>query len=190
MNIKAIETVYNGYRFRSRLEARWATFFDTLGVKYEYEKEGYDLGKFGWYLPDFFIPAWDAYVEIKPSNRDAHVHSKAQFEAYLKETIAIAVKSQALFKLTQSRVLLIQGNPWPGEYCISLTDGEPPDSDWRFAWCRKCDKELWIKNDERAIVLNSNQECHTEKWPIEDDKHLIAAYTAARQARFEHRGKS
>ena len=28
--IKAIETVYNGYRFRSRLEARWAVFFDAL----------------------------------------------------------------------------------------------------------------------------------------------------------------
>ena len=31
--IKAIETVYKGYRFRSRLEARWAVFFDACGVK-------------------------------------------------------------------------------------------------------------------------------------------------------------
>ena len=30
--IKAIETEYNGYKFRSRLEARWAVFFDALGV--------------------------------------------------------------------------------------------------------------------------------------------------------------
>jgi hypothetical protein len=28
--IKAIETSYKGYRFRSRLEARWAVFFDAL----------------------------------------------------------------------------------------------------------------------------------------------------------------
>lgn len=55
MEIKAIETVYNGYRFRSRLEARWAVFFDAMGIKYEYEKEGYDLGELGWYLPDFEI---------------------------------------------------------------------------------------------------------------------------------------
>jgi hypothetical protein len=27
--VKAIETQYNGYRFRSRLEARWAVFFDA-----------------------------------------------------------------------------------------------------------------------------------------------------------------
>lgn len=28
--VKAIDTVYKGYRFRSRLEARWAVFFDAL----------------------------------------------------------------------------------------------------------------------------------------------------------------
>jgi len=52
--IKAIETVYNGYRFRSRLEARWAVFFDTLGIEYRYEPEGFDLDGI-WYLPDFFL---------------------------------------------------------------------------------------------------------------------------------------
>lgn len=61
---KVIETVYNGYRFRSRLEARWAVFFDTLEIKYEYEKEGYDL-EGTWYLPDFFLPDLDIFVEIK-----------------------------------------------------------------------------------------------------------------------------
>ena len=39
--IKAIETVYNGYRFRSRLEARWAVFFDAMQIRYEYEPEGF-----------------------------------------------------------------------------------------------------------------------------------------------------
>ena len=33
-DIKPIETVYNGYRFRSRLEARWAVFFDEAGIEY------------------------------------------------------------------------------------------------------------------------------------------------------------
>lgn len=44
--IKAIKTEYKGYRFRSRLEARWAVFFDALGVRWEYEKEGYELPSF------------------------------------------------------------------------------------------------------------------------------------------------
>jgi len=54
--IKPIETVYKGYRFRSRTEARWAIVFDTINLVWEYEKEGYDLKELGWYLPDFNIP--------------------------------------------------------------------------------------------------------------------------------------
>lgn len=65
--IKPIETIYNGYRFRSRLEARWAVFFDEMGIKYEYEAEGYDLGKLGWYLPDFWLPDAKWHIEIKPA---------------------------------------------------------------------------------------------------------------------------
>ena len=56
-SLQAIETHYKGYRFRSRLEARWAVFLTVVGVIWEYEKEGYDLGGAGNYLPDFWIPA-------------------------------------------------------------------------------------------------------------------------------------
>lgn len=53
--IKAIETKYKGYRFRSRTEARWAVMFDSLGIEWEYETEGFDLGDNIYYLPDFKI---------------------------------------------------------------------------------------------------------------------------------------
>lgn len=53
--IKAIETYYKGYRFRSRLEARWAVFFDAAGIEYEYEPEGFRLEDGSCYLPDFKI---------------------------------------------------------------------------------------------------------------------------------------
>lgn len=64
--MKAIETKYKGYRFRSRLEARWAVFFDVLGVAWEYEPEGYELGGVR-YLPDFRIDTGRKkfWVEIK-----------------------------------------------------------------------------------------------------------------------------
>jgi hypothetical protein len=48
--VKPIETRYNGYRFRSRLEARWAVFFDELRLKYEYELEGFSLPSGAAYL--------------------------------------------------------------------------------------------------------------------------------------------
>lgn len=65
--IKAIETVYNGYRFRSRLEARWAVFFDAAGIEYEYEQEGFEFYNFekrktDRYLPDFFLPQFGCYA--------------------------------------------------------------------------------------------------------------------------------
>jgi hypothetical protein len=72
MAIQAIQTRYAGYRFRSRLEARWAVFLDSLGIKWEYEVEGYSLPS-GGYLPDFWLPELIAgshkpgtWLEIKP----------------------------------------------------------------------------------------------------------------------------
>ena len=70
--IKAIETVYNGYRFRSRLEARWAVFFDAAGIEYEYEPDGFEFyncetDTTDRYLPDFYLPQFDCYAEVKPS---------------------------------------------------------------------------------------------------------------------------
>lgn len=52
--IKAIPTRYAGCHFRSRLEARWAVFFDHLGIRWEYEPQGYALPS-GNYLPDFWV---------------------------------------------------------------------------------------------------------------------------------------
>jgi hypothetical protein len=41
--LRPIETHYRGCRFRSRIEARWAVFFDALGIKWSYEPEGFSL---------------------------------------------------------------------------------------------------------------------------------------------------
>jgi hypothetical protein len=68
-SLKPIETRYKGYRFRSRLEARWAVFFDVLGIPFEYELEGYSLPSGAAYLPDFLLPTLHAYVEVKPTEK-------------------------------------------------------------------------------------------------------------------------
>lgn len=62
--IKAINTRYKGYNFRSRTEARWAVFFDALGWSWEYEREGFQLPS-GNYLPDFYFPDLHVYAEVK-----------------------------------------------------------------------------------------------------------------------------
>lgn len=63
--MQAIETVYKGYRFRSRLEARWAVFFDAMNIEWQYEVEGYKLKDGTLYLPDFFFPEWNIHGEVK-----------------------------------------------------------------------------------------------------------------------------
>lgn len=63
MRIKAHPTTYRGTRFRSRLEARWAAFFDLAGWRWQYEPGDYE----GW-SPDFTIIGDHAAipVEVKP----------------------------------------------------------------------------------------------------------------------------
>ena len=79
MDIKPIETEYAGCRFRSRLEARWAVFFDTLGVRWEYEPEGFTLSDGANYLPDFLLTDCGTWVEVKGSeaalNKDLMVQA-------------------------------------------------------------------------------------------------------------------
>lgn len=94
--MKAIETSYKGYRFRSRLEARWAIFLDELGIKWEYELEGYKLSTGEWYLPDFWLPDF---------NRGMHVEVKSVF------TIAEAEKCRQLCEDSGKRVWLAEGTP-------------------------------------------------------------------------------
>lgn len=60
-----IQTQYNGYLFRSRIEARWAVFFDALDIKYYYEHEGFNLPNKGYYLPDFYLPEMGVFIEVK-----------------------------------------------------------------------------------------------------------------------------
>ena len=53
--IPVIETEYQGCRFRTRLEARWAVFFDLCGVRWEYEPEGFELPDGKPFLPEFLL---------------------------------------------------------------------------------------------------------------------------------------
>lgn len=64
MSRNAIPTSYEGVHFRSRLEARWACFFDYLGWPWEYEPLELDG-----YIPDFVLPfeAAPLLVEVKPA---------------------------------------------------------------------------------------------------------------------------
>jgi len=58
--IEAVPTRYAGVMFRSMLEAKWAAFFDILGIDWQYEP----CTIAGW-MPDFLVAGW-WLAEVKP----------------------------------------------------------------------------------------------------------------------------
>ncbi len=166
--LKPIETLYNGYRFRSRLEARWAVFFDALDIEYEYEPEGYDLGPAGWYLPDFYLRHQNCYAEIKPRGR-----------------LMYNLKCDRLSFYSERTVLHIGGNPWPGEYGIIVYDSENGNYTELMGFALDEEGGLWCADDDWSICLNPTEES-SHGSVLHDRPALLRAYEEARRARFEH----
>jgi len=77
MTITAIPTEYAGCTFRSRLEARWAVFFDAMRIEWQYEPEGFQL-QAGKYLPDFYLPQHGCFAEVKPQWLNAREQGVAE----------------------------------------------------------------------------------------------------------------
>jgi hypothetical protein len=85
--MKAIPTLYRGILFRSRLEARWAEFFDHLDIEWQYEPEGYEL-EHARYLPDFWLPyvrsrgaEGGVFFEVKATSPTENERHKAKLLA-------------------------------------------------------------------------------------------------------------
>jgi hypothetical protein len=172
--MKAIETEYKGHLFRSRLEARWAVFFDALNISWVYENEGYDLGKLGWYLPDFWLP-WDTFdhdhgswVEIKP-----HGATDEEFQ-----------KLYALVEQTRHDGLLFQGQPWATEYTVTAIEGlfcSPPKVSEGLVF------EFRPVMPRCGLIRLANDETHLGEPGVicAKDGDLLDAFRAARRERFQ-----
>jgi hypothetical protein len=79
-----VDTKYKGVQMKSRLEARWAVFFDALGVSWQYEPELFTLPS-GRYLPDFRLqwPSGHAlWAEVKPTLDVLTARDKARYRDF------------------------------------------------------------------------------------------------------------
>lgn len=186
MDIQPIETRYKGYRFRSRLEARWAVFFDTLGIEWEYEKEGYDLGESGWYLPDFWLPKQNIFAEIKPYTPDA----KAWMVFQELDTPAIN-KMIGLSAITGAGVILLDSDLatlcYRKSYDYQVMKGYLfvfPDGyiDCSYEWtvCPICGAVDATYEGKKDRIYCGHEEWRGDWCAVEK------AYITARSARFEH----
>jgi len=196
MNV--LETKYNGILFRSRLEARWAIAFDRMGLRWNYEPEGFDLGKLGKYLPDFFFPEQRdcerMWVEIKPEIEEGSAEPpEGSWE-----------KIAGVVRRTNADGFILCGSPsrlygtehpeapgyvgfaalWAGEECGGAC------WDWPYEWCQCPDcGALGIQFEGRAERNRHRPGCTIDPQKTRcvgsETFQLVLSYEAARTARFD-----
>lgn len=181
---KSIETKYNGIIFRSRSEARWAVFFNTLGIRWEHEKEGYQLGDIC-YLPDFWLPELDCWFEVKGADPDDLDCKKSSRLALHTEKVAyIAFGEMAL-----------PNEPKGTPRFHAFFPGPCPDADIDYAWteCPDCGKfgitYLGFSDRLPCKTRHNHGGCpkhshNGSKAQNHDSRRLLSAYETARRERF------
>ena len=189
--ITAIQTEYKGYRFRSRLEARWAIFFDACGVKWEYEPEGFTLPNGQFYLPDFLLHGCagrspkDMYVEVKGKMTGADAEKILQFSGF-KGLEAYEIKNP---------ILVVAGIP-DGD---DIYDIEDFCQEWGYGGFPEIEHGPYpfnfetIDGDYFVAHPGINKNGQFELFGDDnnytcdrDDAATLRAFKLARQARFEH----
>lgn len=172
--LKALDTIYDGHRFRSRTEARWAVFFKTFGVAYQYEPQGYLVdGKP--YLPDFLLPELNLWLEVKggePTDSE-----KTLLRTLARETCKIGVCAVG---------------PPRDEPCLIVMDPKEPEvgyeqTEWYFAQDRKHHDILWLYSDCYGWICPARGHEASDKCPTLGPR-IRRAYQASQVKRFEHCG--
>lgn len=62
--IPSYKLKYKNIKFRSSWEANFAKWLDLSDIKWKYESKTFDLGNTT-YTPDFYLPEYDCYIEVK-----------------------------------------------------------------------------------------------------------------------------
>ncbi|MEU8035692.1 hypothetical protein [Streptosporangium sp. NPDC049078] len=212
MKIAAIETRYAGCRFRSRLEARWAVFFDHLGIAWEYEPQGFIVDGTP-YLPDFWLPETKTWVEVKGDEESfqehAALYAKAAGSGALPDTTDAECSTRGLLILGPIprveaeqypvHVLLRDaadyGTPWKGHQKFwseihaeawLFGHGSEHDPTGPMVFCT----DLASTDLDRPLMLPElpSGQTYTGGHVLKNygECPVRPAYIAARSARFEH----
>jgi hypothetical protein len=189
--VHAIETHYAGCRFRSRLEARWAVFFDKMKIAWEYEPQGYRVGGTP-YLPDFWLPELRQWVEVKGSAlspREQAIMARAvqpgsglpenENGVLLLGPIPDVRGSRA--RVLHPRFRFANAALYRGSFCWSGGNDDPH-------------LELVIESGGHSVLSPKNVTAWSPAARIHNpgrrstaaERRVAKAYVAARSARFEH----
>lgn len=182
--IRPIETEWNGCLFRSRLEARWAVFLTALGVRWDYEPEGFVLEGGARYLPDFRVRCHGTRGERDMEPFDLYIEVKGR----MAEDDADKVR-QFGYRVGDYGLLVVGGIPDEG--CETDADAlgayegmdgsdvlpfnyETVDGDCFAAFPAAHRGRFYLMGDDSNYIN------------LDDMPLVRRAYRSARQARFEH----
>lgn len=167
--IPPIETKYAGVRFRSRLEARWAVFFDELGVSWEYEPESYRSSDGRVYIPDF---------RLQLRGRELHETSEGPHAFGGDDTVETFAEVKRVGgdfgKAIHFRVHVL---PLP----LEKLEGPPPGHP---EWVRAC---AWHQQNARrhGVIAPARFSCPIDRaWDAYELDSVLRAASIACSARF------
>lgn len=188
--VAPIPTFYRGQKFRSRLEARFAVFFDCLRCEWTYEPEGFSLPS-GGYLPDFFLPhvGSGVWLEVKPWavnsyfgwNREGNC--KHVVDERLYDFCDFAHSRNQDFYVTYG----LPDDRYFLEHCDYTLSGYLESPYDAFRWCIcPCGKTLGIEFDGRGARINCecNKKNDSDKHYSYDHIRIVVAAQTARNYRF------
>jgi hypothetical protein len=176
MTVRAIQTSYAGYWFRSRLEARWAVALDFCQIGWQYEVQGVHINLSGirlrW-LPDFLLEN-DQYAEVKGELNAS--------DAARLLTIAAGVGGEC----GSGRDVVVLGRiPRSGEarWPVQL---HHHDHLWALPWDLHTGCPLKQHRPRLSLRLGTDIDMLLKGMPAAEPGWAVGALDAARQARFEH----
>ncbi len=180
--IKAIQTQYSNVLFRSRIEARWAVFFDLLGLPWQYELECFEFDGVR-YLPDFWLPRQKKWVEIKGSDfktTSADGDKVSKFATAIGEVVYVFAGGipNVSGDLPENDL----GSDWA--FAMFPHDGE--DVPHYFCQCSRCGEYgiEYMGRSERIKCCPKGADPRREFTAMATT--IQDAYIGARSARFEH----
>jgi hypothetical protein len=191
--IPAIETRYGSRHFRSRIEARWAVYFDVAGIAWDYEPENFLMENGEVYIPDFWLPDLGRQDDVTFERGGLFVEIKGKEPTELERC-----RAYWLSKQTGKSVLVFWGSNFDTGHDLRLWRELEQLKDWKpliaqFRQCPHCgvleagpfDGHFCL---ERAAVAERYGVLHYFDQDLEypaESPMLALARESAQSARFE-----
>lgn len=184
----AIPTRFAGRYFRSRLEARWAVAMTFMGIRFDYEPEGYILEDQN-YLPDFWLPDLKCFIEIKgkkPTDRERTIAGRLAYQ----HKCPVYLFSGSIFVPSHAHR---DYSPLATAFSPATDGLVDEDEPYRWCVCLKCGA-FGITFDGRSMRLPCSLSAgpcrdpgdNSDKVCTFDEPRVVRAFEASLSSRFEH----